>query len=242
MKVLITAYLFLFGLVSSEWDSIEDLGSIDLPNVCSGSQEIGADGKLRCSEESKPWLAAAANATSGLRWEDPHECVGEACVFSDAKFAGGIVAVTTAANARRMAEFPVGDSLPDRVPPFTEAMIPGKGRGLIANRTIKRGEIIFTLNPVMTVQIGPPLGSLPMSEKVPLYNRAVEVLPTAARDSFNSQIGEDAAAKIDKNCFMMPLHHSKDDSGDHLGCFPMAARMNHDCRPKCDPPHASSCL
>ena len=104
MKLLPASLSLLSGLVSA-LDSIEDIASIDLPEGCSGASEVGEDGRLRCSTAStKPWLAATGNASSGLRWEDPSDCLGEACVFVDPNFAGGVVAITTTSNAKRMAE------------------------------------------------------------------------------------------------------------------------------------------
>ncbi len=172
-------------------------------------------------------------AKTPLAWIEPDDsdCIGESCVFVDAAFGGGISMISTRENAQVAADFPVEEKPPYSWPPFVEAEIPGKGRGYVANRTIRAGENIMVLTPAMIVQLGPPFGNLSFDERKPMYDKAVEKMPPDARSDFMSQYGGSINDKIDKNCFRMYLHNH-DEGGDHLGCFPVAARLNHDCRPK----------
>ncbi len=172
---------------------------------------------------------------TGLVWDEPEgpDCVGQSCVFTDRVFGGGITMISTRENAQTAAEFPAPPRLPATgPPPFVEAEIPGKGRGYVASRTIRRGESIMLETPTMIVQLGPPSLNLTHVDRMALYERAVLQLPPDARRRFLSQYGDSVNDKIDKNCFRMYLHN-RDEGGDHLGCFPEVALMNHDCRPKC---------
>ncbi|KAK3955710.1 hypothetical protein QBC32DRAFT_377088 [Pseudoneurospora amorphoporcata] len=114
-------------------------------------------------------------------------------------------------------------------PPFEVREIPGKGIGLIANRTIQRGEIVMQYTPTLVVQLGPHI-DLPASDREAFYQDAVNQLPTARREVFVAQYGKDIYTKIDRNAFRMFINGQNPYSG-HLDAFPEVSRLNHDCRP-----------
>ncbi|RYP51773.1 hypothetical protein DL768_002959 [Monosporascus sp. mg162] len=114
-------------------------------------------------------------------------------------------------------------------PPFYAADIPGKGVGLIANRTIRRGELIMVRPATMMVQIAAHRGLDPENRDM-LYKRALSRLPKRAQDSFMRQMGRDIGEKIDMNAFQVYVD-GKNESSSHLSSYPEASRFNHDCRP-----------
>ncbi|RYP70443.1 hypothetical protein DL771_005484 [Monosporascus sp. 5C6A] len=119
---------------------------------------------------------------------------------------GGIVLVTSQRNADIVSSFPtVLDADAASPPPFYAADIPGKGVGLIANRTIRRGELIMMRPSTMMVQIAAHHGLDP-ENRDRLYKRALSRLPKRAQDSFMSQIGRDIGEKIDMNAFQV-IHY-----------------------------------
>lgn len=161
------------------------------------------------------------------------------CVFSNTEFASGrgISIVTTHAVAYSMLENDAFND-PDALdysndyenPPFYEQVFPGKGRGLVANKTLNRGDQIFSSTPIL---ITDDIDDLPEAERLALWHRAVAALPPATRETFwglaprfpdgESDAHED---RITTNYFEIEV-----DKNMLSGLFPEIARMNHDCRP-----------
>ena len=76
---------------------------------------------------------------------------------------------------------------------------------------------------------GPGSGNeLTGDERLAMYDKAVARMDERTRESFNSQVGDDAVSKVDRNSFRMFV----DGDEGHLGAYPDVARFNHDCRPK----------
>lgn len=189
-------------------------------------QDIGNTQRLRPASG----LSATTNQTG---WEGPKHCTGDYCVYSHRQFAGGIVVITDRANARRISDFP-----PDLVtrpdpPPFYATEIPGKGTGLVANRTIKRGEPIMTWQPTfmihrkLTDDLGP-------EELRYILDAALLKLPAQRRRAFLRQLGQFGGHRVSDimltNAFQMDVG-GEGEEGHHLGNFPDVSRFNHDCRP-----------
>jgi hypothetical protein len=111
-------------------------------------------------------------------------------------------------------------------PPYQAVEIPGKGIGLVANRTIRTGERLMTLKPTFMAHI-----QLHNSRLAPLlYEKAVEFLPEKRRIAFMKMMGSDIRDKIDTNGFQTGISKNEDDG--HISAFVEASRLNHDCRPK----------
>jgi hypothetical protein len=139
-----------------------------------------------------------------------------------------LVTTSRSAFAVAIAEMPLSTGLePDA---FYEAEIPGKGTGLIANRTIRKGEIIMERPPALLIQSVPHVDLGPeVREEV--YQAAVDRLPETARARFLHQVGSTIYDKIDRNSFRIFVDGDHKHSA-HLGVFPEVSKFNHDCRPK----------
>ncbi len=142
--------------------------------------------------------------------------------------------MTSRRSAEIISNFPTVPEPPLTPPPFYEAEVPGKGIGLIANRTIQRGETVIVELPTMLVQAVTHYGMNPAPRDI-LYNRALARLPEQKQGLFMGQMGKDVYDKMETNCFQVFIDRgNKHDmiGGNHLGCYPRASRFNHDCRPK----------
>lgn len=119
---------------------------------------------------------------------------------------------------------------------FYPSLVPGKGIGLIASRTILKGETIMTRLPTLLIQFDMPGldkgaetgDQLTGEERGEIYEKAVGRMDETTRKMFNSQVGGDVVSKVDRNSFRMFV----DGDEGHLGAYPDVARFNHDCRPK----------
>ncbi len=163
-------------------------------------------------------------------WKGPEECHSEFCLFYNPEAGDGMSLITTVRNAYITAntQFPTNTGLEPTA--FYEAEIPGKGEGLIANRTIRKGEIIMQRAPVLLIQSTPHMDLAPkLREK--LYQTAVYQLPERTRRRFLNQMGDTVYDKTEKNSFRMFVNGGKKHSA-HLGLFPEVSKFNHDCRPK----------
>lgn len=68
-------------------------------------------------------------------------------------------------------------------PPYEMRQLPGRGFGLIVNRTVQRGERIFAHTPILIAQAITETG-LEKDEQSRLHKIAVERLPERSRDLF----------------------------------------------------------
>ncbi|KJR90026.1 uncharacterized protein SPSK_06348 [Sporothrix schenckii 1099-18] len=175
-----------------------------------------------------------------LQLTGPHRCVDNVCVYADSLYGGGsgIAVVTTAENAALLDGLPPhrGAAATTHVtdpPPFYEAYVAGKGLGLVANSTIRRGDQLMVHGPTLLVH-WETHAKAAGAQLDGLYEAATQRLPAAARRRFQRQMhlgGSGVYANIETNCFRLFLDGGRDEATGHLGCFPAAARLNHDCRP-----------
>lgn len=177
-----------------------------------------------------PTSSATANETTG--WDGPRHCIREYCVYSNRQFSGGIVVITDSANAKRIADLPHLAIDKTIAPPYYATEVPGKGIGLVANRTIPRGEPIMTWQP--TYMIHRRLtDELTPSEQQHILDAALLKLPAPRRRAFSRQLGQFGGHKVSDilltNSFQMAVDSG--EAGHHLGNFPDVSRFNHDCRP-----------
>jgi hypothetical protein len=162
------------------------------------------------------------------------------CVFTDTSFASGrgVSIITTQDLAYSMLEndafirpAALERSNNYQNPPFYQHEFPGKGRGLVANKTLHRGDQIMASTPILLVDVD--LDDLPEPERLALLYRGVASLPPSTHDLFwtlmgRSETGEADAIddRITTNYFDLSL------SGESLSeLFPEIAMINHDCRP-----------
>ncbi|KAH6650504.1 hypothetical protein F5144DRAFT_637353 [Chaetomium tenue] len=162
-------------------------------------------------------------------WKGPEHCHVEFCIFSNPESGEGMSLVTTSRSAFVVAtaEMPLSTGL--EAGAFYEADIPGKGSGLIANRTIRKGEIIMERPPALLIQ-AVPHADLEPEVRNEVYQVAVDRLPEPARARFLCQVGSTIYDKIERNSFRIFVDGDRKHSA-HLGVFPEVSKFNHDCRP-----------
>ncbi|KAK3300599.1 uncharacterized protein B0H64DRAFT_428639 [Chaetomium fimeti] len=162
-------------------------------------------------------------------WQGPEHCHIEFCIFSNPDAGEGMSLVTTSRSAFVVAtsEMPLSTGL--EAGAFYETEIAGKGSGLIANRTIRKGEIIMERPPALLIQ-SVPHADLSPEVRSDVYQAAVDRLPEPARARFLRQVGSNIYDKIDRNSFRIFVDGDRKHSA-HLGVFPEVSKFNHDCRP-----------
>jgi len=168
------------------------------------------------------------------KWEGPGKCAGKFCIYANRGFADGrgIVAITTSNNLNGLKKVESSFmSLSHGPAPYYIAQVPGKGLGVIANRTLHRGDTVMIQPPAVLIHRG-LLETIPPAEQYPLLDAAISQLPPARREAFLSQMGHFGGHRIADilatNSFQMDLGGP---AGHHYGNFPEVSRFNHDCRP-----------
>ncbi|KAI1103008.1 SET domain-containing protein [Jackrogersella minutella] len=162
-------------------------------------------------------------------WTGPDHCVNETCIFANQHLGDGIVLLTTERNAHIAKNFPIAASSAEITLPFHVDEVPGKGVGIVADRNIRKGEVILVRTPALMVQTAPHV-EMEQGARDVLYNIAVDKLPEKGNALFMGQMGRDIHDKIETNCFQVYIDGAN-ESGSHLGCYPEISRFNHDCRP-----------
>ncbi|KAF1850355.1 SET domain-containing protein [Cucurbitaria berberidis CBS 394.84] len=159
------------------------------------------------------------------------------CVFTDQSFASGrgIFIITTKDLAYDMLEHdawrrPETLSRVNKYdsPPFVTHEFPGKGRGLVANKTLHRGDQIFASTPILITDSG--AYDLSEAERLALLYRGVDTLPPASQKVFWELLGhfndDPVDDRINTNNFDVSI-----DEEAQAAVFPEIAMLNHDCRP-----------
>ncbi|KAK6447065.1 hypothetical protein FP744_10003315 [Trichoderma asperellum] len=160
------------------------------------------------------------------------------CVFSSYGFADGrgISILTTPDRVESLQQLPAFSDVDalsginEQVsPPFEETELPGRGRGIIANKALHRGDRIFSHTPILMLD-GESFGDLEKKQWLELEHTAVSNLPPKTRKMFSALYGRPVADpvsdRIDTNAFELEL-----DEVVFYAVFPEIARLNHDCRP-----------
>lgn len=131
-------------------------------------------------------------------WDSAPRCLNssEYCLYTSSSFASGrgISIITTPFTALSLSSMPIFTTRqPPVYPPkghnlYYEVDFPGRGRGVIANTTFHRGDMIFSHTPLLLLDEEMFEGTS-MTERNPFTEQAVEALPLAARELFYSQAG-----------------------------------------------------
>lgn len=181
-------------------------------------------------------------------WTGPHQCAGTYCVYANAAFADGrgIVIISDGSTAQQVANLPIFTELTDpraseTLLPlgintnsnknFETKVIPGKGRGLVATKSLHRGERIMAHTPAMVISRR-FIDDLHKHEQLRLLLNGITQLPPSTRKAFWKQMGQTdgddqhAVDIIMNNSFDMRLA-----DGHFFGNFPEVSMYNHDCRP-----------
>lgn len=73
-------------------------------------------------------------------------------------------------------------------PPYESRQLPGRGVGLIANRTLQKGDHIFSMTPVIMIEES-IFEVFAKSDRLPFARRAVERLPEQSKKKFMDLCG-----------------------------------------------------
>ena len=185
-----------------------------------------------------PKLAIASLPT----WVDPPFCISQPksaqdsppyCIWTSRDFRSGrgisIIATQEAANTLASSRWFLNAhvQIPNTVPTpgYEITPLPGRGLGLIANSTYKRGDLIMSEIPLLLSSLSLEKSNLSEAEQARLYRNAVSRLPIKSRkmvEGLHGHPDQSAAKKFAANAFNI---------FDFAGLFPAVARMNHDCRP-----------
>lgn len=187
-----------------------------------------------------------------LGWDGPNDCLSsnpDYCLYAkipdEGKSIDGspFIVLSTAKSMAAIASTQPPPSTGEKQPispgDYYAQEIPGKGTGLVANRTIKKGEIIMSHTPTLLIQFDIPgvdtkpgdlngADGLTWAERTEMYEKAVERMDSKSRKKFLRQVGGDIVEVVDKNAFRISL----DGDDGHLGVWPDVSLFNHDCRPK----------
>jgi hypothetical protein len=201
-------------------------------NVTHISQSLNESRKLASQDQNFPWTFWP-ECFSNEDTAEPY------CVFSDQNFASGrgIFIITTQTLAYAMLEkdaFKRAETLSRtnhfENPHFVQHDFPGKGRGLVANKTLQRGDQIFASTPILITD--PDIYNLADSERLALLHRGVSTLPSNSQARFWELMGrtdgelDDIDDRITTNNFEVTI-----DGISQSALFPEIAMLNHDCRP-----------
>lgn len=201
--------------------------------------------------------ASSDEEESSGGWTGPHACEGNYCVYANKDFAAGrgIVIISDGDTANALANLPLVIDLagpraaellrPSGVntqhPGVETRDIPGKGRGLVATRTLHRGEQVLAYTPALVLHRS-LVDDLDRAAQLRLLRDAVARLPAATtRAAFWRQLGPSHEAGDDdildivmNNSFNLPLLLPGLEAGAaarFIGNFPEVSMYNHDCRP-----------
>lgn len=162
------------------------------------------------------------------------------CAFTDTKFASGrgISIVTKQSIAYSLLE---NDAFKNphvldlsnhyQNPPFYEQEFAGKGRGLVANKTLNRGDRILSSTPILITDDS--INELPEPQRLALLHRSIAALPRDARDSFWELAQHYSADEVDAHDDRITTNYFEIEIGEVplSALLPEIARINHDCRP-----------
>ncbi|KAL0939516.1 HET domain containing protein [Colletotrichum truncatum] len=175
-------------------------------------------------------------------WTGPHGCAGDYCLYAHRGFAAGrgVVIISTLENQQKLKE--MGEKIEEHstgdpgssTPPFRITEVGGKGLGMIANKTLARGDIVMLQTPVLIAHRA-FIEHTPPAKQYPLLDAVANLLPAPARKSFLGQMahfgGHEIVDIMQTNAFQMDLGGGSQGDGHHYGNFPEVSRYNHDCRP-----------
>lgn len=219
--------------------------------ICSTADVIAqrqAAGGRHITDESSPWTSISNCARNGT---GPTEF----CVFYAGGFANnrGVSIITSPARAKSIAKLPAftnpeltahtnKDLDPNYTAVYKSVMVPGKGVGLVAARTLYRGDRIMSSTPAIVIDYG-FFETMPKKIVREIQTAAVDILPENHRQlllnlSSHDGLYENYQQKVDKilstNAFDIDADPEGDNDDQFYVVFPEISRCNHDCRPNAD--------
>ncbi|CAJ2513874.1 Uu.00g019930.m01.CDS01 [Anthostomella pinea] len=173
------------------------------------------------------------NEVNEAVWSRRDDCIDKYCIWvNQGFFERGIAVVTTAQNYQQIKHLPSSATdTKDNNDRFSFVDVPGRGKGLVANKAIRRGEPIVAAKPALLVHRG-LFEDLSPEDLYELLDMAVDSLPKTGRESYMAQAGEMgghlATNILFTNSYQINLG---EPDGFHYGTYPDVSRLNHDCRP-----------
>ncbi|KAK1750369.1 hypothetical protein QBC47DRAFT_353319 [Echria macrotheca] len=219
---LLFAYLFVTETWAKEDQCLQRPPILDSQQSC---PLAAPEKKWEFKDEKWDWKSKKPAA-----WDGPYDCINEYCTFVNPTLDGGMVLISAERNIDVIDRFSKKKLFKHDAPPYYATQIPGKGIGLVANRTIEKGEIIMNTLPSLLVQFSPHL-DLDGETRLELYKRAAKRLPPHKYEFFMRQYGPDEYTKIDRNSFRVFLTGDRNKFSGHLADYLEVAQLNHDCRP-----------
>lgn len=255
MKGAVSFGLFS-GAVALNHDKLDYVPQQALLQDSCPSDSILRDGECHLAATAPSGVTFKSNITTSLEearltaskqanfpWTFWPECFSNEnttdayCLFSDQTFANGrgIFIITTEPLAYGMLQKQafrnpksLSRSNQHANPPFEQHEFPIKGRGLIANKTLFRGDQIFASTPLLLTD--PDAYKLAEPERLDLLYRGVETLPEASRELFWELLGHFKGDPVDDRINTNNFEVVVDDISQ-AALFPEIAMLNHDCRP-----------
>jgi hypothetical protein len=214
------------GLDVCLWDG---LSTISEQHTCLSSEVAASIREDVISDQVEQNSSSKSSAWNTSR------CLGEYCVYTDKGFGGqGISLITTELNYHRVREVQASEPAPELIyEKIRVESIPGKGKGLIATKTIHGGERLMAAKPALLVHRNAFMDLQP-EDIYNLIDIAVDSLEPSRRASYVAQAGTMGGHKntdiLFTNSFQLSIGNH--DEGFHYGSFPEISFLNHDCRPK----------
>ena len=222
-------------------EELPDVGTLSFVNA---SNVFSSDDQTSIENES----SQASDRRE--QWFSSQECIksndsgNEYCAYTSSAFAAGrgLALWTTPDAASRFVDLPAftdpnalsGVNFEPR-PPYIVTPVPGKGLGLIANKTLRRGDRIFSTTPLYIADSG-IYDELELADRSPIQHRAIHRLPTLSIALYNNLLGhfsqdDHVEDVINTNCFSLDLFDNTPDAREFYVVLPEISRLNHDCRP-----------
>ena len=150
------------------------------------------------------------------------------CSYTDPSFSRGrgMTVITTPEIAGRLYKNssaftqPIPDDVNIEVnPPYYLKSIPGRGVGVIVNKTLNRGDVIFKYTPVLVVHAD-IFELMDSKVRMELQRKSIESLPPASRDMFLALHGhfggDEIEDRINTNAFQIELGGDNDDDDEDM--------------------------
>jgi hypothetical protein len=212
-------------------------------------------------------LSASNHLADDFQWSHTPRCLREQnmtekfCVYTSQDFAHnrGISIWTTPENSEGFLRLPAFTH-PDLLrgvneepnPPYESRQLPGRGVGLIANRTLQKGDLIFSMTPVVMIEES-IFEIFAKSDRLPFLHKAVKRLPERSTKKFMDLCGhfggDPVEDIINTNSFAVDMWEDDEETAFNV-VFPEISvsalptltshdcvnsdylqRLNHDCRP-----------
>ncbi|KAH8591234.1 hypothetical protein B0O99DRAFT_632945 [Bisporella sp. PMI_857] len=239
--------------ISSSNLNIAYSNSLQNNSTCSaigGKNDYFIQNRLRsfgiCHSRTQP-LPSVIDVPSISPWKYPISCTTNAtirfCTYSSPKFANnrGLSVLTKPEIANKISKYKsvqrpsTRDPFRAFPPPFEIKELPGRGLGVIANRTIERGERLFA-HAVMGIFHNDAF----LAEHEPsyrehedLFHDAIDQLPLDSNELFWDLTSHEETLGINRVIGRLNTNTFAANFGGegHSVIVPETARMNHDCRP-----------